>query len=44
MPAPAHHQVKLAISHALAQCSKLGIYETRVMTLVNEVRAKEGGA
>lgn len=30
-------QVKLAISHALAQSSKLSVYETRVADLVEQV-------
>lgn len=32
-------QVKLAISHALAQSSKLSVYETRVADLVEQVWA-----
>jgi uncharacterized Rmd1/YagE family protein len=31
-------QVKLAISHALAQSSKLSVYETRAAALVEQVR------
>lgn len=31
-------QVKLAISHALAQCSKLSLYEDRIAELIEEVR------
>lgn len=32
------HEVKLAISHALAQSSKLGVYEDRVIRLVHQTK------
>ncbi|GLC38116.1 sporulation protein rmd1 [Pleodorina starrii] len=34
----ADHQVKMAISHALAQSSKLAVYEERMVGLIEEVR------
>jgi len=34
----ADHQVKLAISHALAQSTKLGIYEERIQLMVEDTR------
>jgi uncharacterized Rmd1/YagE family protein len=33
-----HPQVKLAISHALAQSTKLGIYEERIRSMVEATR------
>ncbi len=38
-------KVKMAISHALAQSSKLALYEERMVGLIEEVRAawREGG-
>ncbi|MEW5309386.1 MAG: hypothetical protein WDW38_001280 [Sanguina aurantia] len=32
------HRIKMAISHALAQSSKLSVYEKRILSLVEEVR------
>ena len=32
------HQVRLAVSHALAQSAKLSVYEERVMELVEETK------